>query len=144
MRIQHVLEIDAPVERLWSLTVAVEEWPTFTPTVTSVERLDDGPLCVGSRARLKQPGQPLRVWTVTALEPQRRFAWSTQLLGVTMTGVHELEPTDSGSRNILSVELSGWAAGLLGILMRIPIARAIAQENAGFKLAAESATVGDA
>jgi len=138
VRIQHALEIEAPLERLWALTIQVEGWPGFTPTVTSVERLDDGPLRVGSRVRLKQPGQPSRVWTVTALEPRRHFAWSTRLPGVTMTGVHELAPTDRGTRNVLRVELTGWAASLLGLLARIPIARALARENEGFRRAAES------
>lgn len=138
MRIEHVLEIEAPVERLWALTVEVEGWPRFTPTVTAVERLDDGPLRVGSRVSLKQPGQPSRVWTVTALEPPRRFAWSTRLPGVTMTGVHELAATDRGTRNVLRVELTGWASGLMGVLARIPIARALARENEGFRTAAES------
>jgi len=138
VRIEHVLEIDAPLERLWTLTVEVEGWPLFTPTVTSVERLDDGPLRVGSRVSLKQPGQPPRVWTVTALEPGRRFAWSTRLFGTTMTGVHELDATSVGTRNVLRVELTGWASSLVGALARVPIARALARENEGFRSAAES------
>ena len=138
MRVQHVLEIDAPLERLWALTVAVEGWPGFTPTVTSAKRLDEGPLRVGSRVRLKQPGQPARVWTVTVLEPRRRFAWSTRLLGTTLTGVHELTETVPGARNVLRVELTGWTSGLLGALLRVPIARAIARENEAFRTAAES------
>ena len=138
MKIQHALEIDAPLDRVWALTVGVEDWPILTPTVTSVKRLDDGALRVGSRVRLKQPGQPARVWTVTALEPQRRFAWSTELLGTTMTGVHELAATGNGTKNTLRVELTGWSSSLLGILLRAPIAKAIAKENEGFKTAAES------
>jgi len=138
VRVRHELEIRAPLERVWELTVDVESWPDVTPTVTAVERLDAGPLCVGSRTRLEQPGQPPRVWTVTALEPRRRFAWSTRLLGTTMTGAHELEPTQAGTRNALSVELTGRGSGLLGLLLRLPIARAIARENEGFRAAAES------
>ena len=138
MRIEHALEIQAPLERLWALTAQVVDWPRITPTVTDVEPLDDGPLRVGSRFRLKQPGQPLRVWTVTALEPQRRFAWSTRLLGLVMTGVHELVATDTGTRNVLRVELTGWGATLVGLLLRMPISRAIARENEGFRVAAES------
>lgn len=138
MRIQHDLDLDVPIEVLWSLTIAIEEWPTFTPTVTSAERLDEGPLRTGSRVRLKQPGQPPRIWTVTTLEPLRRFEWSTRLLGATMTGIHELATTGSGARNTLAVELSGWSAGLLRPLLRASIARALASENSGFKSAAES------
>lgn len=138
MKIEHVSEIEAGLDRLWALTVAIEEWPRYTPTVTSVQRLDDGPLRVGSRALLKQPGQPPRVWTVTVLEPRRRFEWSTRLFGITMTGVHELKATDAGTLNVLRVELSGWASGLAGLLLRTPIRRAIARENEGFRIAAET------
>ncbi|MGE0708085.1 MAG: SRPBCC family protein [Planctomycetota bacterium] len=139
MKIEHALEIAAPVARVWALTVAVEGWPAVTPTVTGVERLDAGPLQVGSRVRLEQPGQPPRVWTVTALEPERRFAWATRMLGVEMTGVHELEGTERGTRNVLRVELRGWSSWLVGALLRVPIARAIAQENEGFRRAATAA-----
>jgi uncharacterized membrane protein len=138
VKVEHALEIEASLDRLWALTVAIEDLPEFTPTVTSVERLDDGPLRVGSRARLKQPGQPPRVWTVTALEPRRRFEWSTRLLGITMTGVHELAATDLGTRNVLRVELSGWASSVVGVLLRAPIGRAIARENEGLRMAAEA------
>ncbi|HBP19265.1 MAG TPA: hypothetical protein DEA08_15935 [Planctomycetes bacterium] len=133
MEIEHTREIAAPLERLWALTVAVERWPTITPTVTGVERLDEGALQVGSRARLKQPGSPARVWTVTQLEPQRRFAWSTRVLGSKMTAVHELEATETGTRNRLRVEVSAW----LGFLLRRPIAQALAAENEAFARCAE-------
>jgi hypothetical protein len=55
MRIEHSIEIDAPVERVWGLTIDVESWPGFTPTMESVERLNSEPLAVGSRVRVKQP-----------------------------------------------------------------------------------------
>jgi len=138
MKVEHVLEVAAPIDRLWALTAAIEDWPRITPTITSVERLDDGPLTIGSRARLKQPGQPRRVWTVTALEPQRLFEWSTTLPGLTMTAVHELAATERGTLNLLRVELSGWTSFVAGILLRVPIRRAIARENEAFRSAAEA------
>ena len=64
--------------------------------MTSVERLDDGPLAVGSRARVA-PGQRARVWTVTRLEPGRLFAWEARALGVRMNGSHHLEATAAGA-----------------------------------------------
>src|SRR5215213_5897034 len=78
MHLEHRLEIDTPASVVWDLTVDVERWPETTPTMTSVERLDDGPLGVGSQARIKQPAQRPTVWTVTRFEPGRHFAWATK------------------------------------------------------------------
>ena len=66
MKLENVMHIGAPVEVVWALTEDVEAWPDVTPTMTSVERLEDGPLAVGSQASIKRPGQGARVWTVTA------------------------------------------------------------------------------
>ena len=140
MRIQHSIDIDAPTERVWALTIDVEGWPTLTPTITSVERLDAGPMAVGSQARIKQPAQGAKIWTVTRLEPGRHFEWATRLLGTTMTGRHELSASDSGTRNTLTVDIEGPLAPLLGLLLRAPIYNAIAKENEGFKRAAERQT----
>lgn len=139
MKIQHRIEIDASIDRVWDLTMDVEAWPAHTPSMTSVERLDDTPLGVGSQARIKQPAQPTRVWTVTELEPRTRFAWSTKAMGTRMTGGHELEECDGGTTNTLTIEIEGPLAPLMGFLMRRPIRRAIEQENEGFKAWAEGA-----
>ncbi|HRE03530.1 MAG TPA: SRPBCC family protein, partial [Ilumatobacteraceae bacterium] len=67
--------IAAPAAVVWNLTIDVANWPSVTPTMTSVERLDDGPFGIGSKARVKQPMQRPTTWTVTEFDPERRFAW---------------------------------------------------------------------
>jgi len=137
MRIESVLNIDAPVERIWGLTLDVESWPEHTPTMTSVERLDQGPMAVGSAVRIKQPAQRERVWTVSELEPSSRFAWSARFMGTTMTATHALVPSVSGTTQTLSVDIDGRFSRLVGALIGRPIAKALATENLGFKTAAE-------
>ncbi|MBX7068503.1 MAG: SRPBCC family protein [Microthrixaceae bacterium] len=138
--IAHELEIAAPIERVWELTVDIERWPELTPTITSVERLQRGPLAVGSSARLVQPRQSPRVWTVTDLEAPTRFAWSARLGRVTMTGRHDLVRIDDHTTtNRLSLELSGVGAGVVARLGGKQLLAAIATENVGFKRAAETA-----
>lgn len=132
------MEIAAPPARVWDLTVDVESWPDFTPTITKVERLDDGDLAVGSQARLEQPRQRPRIWTVTELEPGHSFAWSSKVLGLTMTARHLVEAAGEGARNTLSVDVDGALAPMLGRLLRGPIMSAITTENQGFKSAAEA------
>ncbi|HEY5887952.1 MAG TPA: SRPBCC family protein [Acidimicrobiales bacterium] len=142
MKLENVTHIEAPVEVVWALTEDVERWPDVTPTMTSVERLDDGPLAVGSQARIKQPGQGTRVWTVTRLEPGRLFAWSTKALGAHMEGSHELEAEPEGCVNRLGLEITGGTAGIVGRLLGRTLLKAITTENEGFKKVAES-TVAD-
>lgn len=137
-RIENSIEIAAPLSRVWDLTVDVESWPRHTPTVTSVERLDDGPLAVGSVARIKQPGQRVKRWAVTALEPQRRFAWATRTLGATMTGSHLLAESAAGTTNTLVIDIEGPLARVVTALAGPSIRTALRTENQGFKSAAEA------
>jgi uncharacterized membrane protein len=138
VKIEHNIEIAAPVERVWDLTVDVESLPQHTPTITSVRRMEDGPLRVGSAVRIKQPAQGEKTWTVTRLEPQHHFAWATRFMGMTMTGGHHLEPVPAGTRNTLTLEIDGALAPIVGPLIRGSIRKAITTENEGFKRAAEA------
>lgn len=138
MKLENTLHIEAPIDVVWALTEDVERWPDTTPTMSAVERLDDGPLAIGSRARIKQPGQPTRVWTVTRFEPGHLFAWTTKALGTCMEGSHHLSEEGDGCVHRLELELTGATAGIVGRLLRGQLLKAITTENEGFKAAAES------
>jgi uncharacterized membrane protein len=137
MDITSDLTIDAPVEVVWGLTVDVEAWPATTPTMTSVERLDEGPLRVGSRARVVQPMQRPRVWTVTELVPEERFVWEAAMGPLTMRATHRLTAEGPRCRNLLRVDVSGVGSRLFRGLAGGRIRKAITTENEGFKAAAE-------
>jgi hypothetical protein len=132
------LLIEAEVDRVWALTLDVERWPELTPTITEVVRLDDGPLAVGSRARVTQPRQRPTIWTVSRLEPGVAFEWWTRVGPVTMTGGHHLRPDGRGCVNLLTLDLTGRGARILGRLAGRRIGEAIERENRGFKQAAEA------
>lgn len=138
MRIEHTIDIDATPQRVWELTVDVESWPQHTPTMDSIERLDAGPLAVGSQARIKQPGQRPKVWTVSRLDSEQSFAWDTRAFGIEMTGGHHIAANGSGTTQTLTVDISGPLAPIFGPLLRKPILSAITRENEGFKTAAEA------
>jgi uncharacterized membrane protein len=129
--------IDAPTALVWQLTTALADWPDLTPTMRSVDRLDDGPLRVGSRARVRQPGQRPAVWTVTRVEPEHEFRWQTVRPGLVLTGTHRLTAEGQGCRNTLVLEATGALAAPLGLLLGRLFRRALRTENAGFKAAAE-------
>ncbi|AEV84420.1 hypothetical protein ACWT_3397 [Actinoplanes sp. SE50] len=132
MRYEETSLIDAPVEVVWRLTVEIDGWPEFLPTVQRVERLDAGEVRVGTRARVKQPGQLSAIWTVTRLEAGREFTWETRRTGLRLTGRHLLEPAGAGTRMTLVLEVDGAAAraatAVLGGMMRTTLRR----ESAGF------------
>jgi uncharacterized membrane protein len=138
IRIEHTTYIEAPLRVVWDLTVDVDALPTITPTITRVDRLDDDELVPGSQAKLKQPGQRERVWTVTELDEPTRFAWSTHAMGVTTTGSHALAESTTGTTNMISIDLRGPLAPAVGFFLKAPIRRALMAENEGLKTAAES------
>src|SRR5580700_6040354 len=93
------IDIDARAEHVWEVFQDIERWPEWNPTVTSLERLDTGPLTVGSRARIRQPKLRPAVWQVTELDANgRSFTWSTRSPAVQVTGGHRVETTGAGSR----------------------------------------------
>ena len=141
MTIEHTVTIPVDAATVWALTIDVEAWPGLTSTITSVEVLDP-PLGVGGRARIRQPGQRPRIWTVTRFEPERCFEWATSMGTVRLVGRHDLEVVDGGTVNRLSIELSGPGAGVLRRLAGRQLARAIATENEGFLRAATSQQTG--
>jgi uncharacterized membrane protein len=139
MHIEDRVEIEASIDAVWAMTEDVERWPEITPTITSVQRLDDEPFGVGSRARIKQPMQRPAVWTVTRFEPGRHFAWATKTLGMRMEGGHHLEGDASRTVNTLTLDVTGPMAPVLGRLFAGQFRKAIQTENQGFKREAEAA-----
>jgi uncharacterized membrane protein len=140
MRLEHEIAIAAPASVVWDLTADVERWPEITPTMTTVQRLDEGPLAVGSQARIKQPRQGERTWTVTRLEPGRSFAWATNALGMRMEGGHTITGDERACLNLLTLDVTGLLAPVLGRLLAGQLRKAIATENEGFKATAEART----
>jgi len=141
MRWTDSILIDAPTDLVWLLTTDITGWHAYTPTVQWVERLDEGPLQVGSRARIKQPGQRSAVWTVTRLDdPCHEFRWETHRHGLTMIGSHRVTAEDAGCRNTLELEMIGPLARPFGLLVSPLLRRALRTENAGLKTEAQRLT----
>lgn len=138
MRYVREESVNAPAERVWQLLVDVEGWPNWTESMREIKRLDDGPLAVGSQARVTQPaGRPL-VFTVTDLEPLRNFTWVARQPGLSFEAVHWIEDTGEGVRTRLEFAASGplgWLAGLIG---GSRVRSYVDMESAGLKRAAEA------
>lgn len=136
---QHTaIEVAAPMERVWEVLVDVERWPEWTDSVTSVRRLDDGQLAIGSRVEVSQPRIPTGTFTVTALEPGRSFSWEQHQPGSTVVAHHECTPLADGVTRVeLRVVMDGALGGIVGRLYRKLTDRYLAMEAAGLKARSE-------
>jgi len=140
MNREHSTVLSAPPSVVWRLTTDVERWPSFMPTVQAVTLLEPGPLHVGSSARVKQPGQSAAVWTVSTISPETEFTWETRRMGLRMIGKHLLTPAAGGTRNTLSIEVTGPGSGLFAALFGGMIAKVIQRENEALEKAAGKVT----
>ena len=144
MRFDIETEINASADRVWAALVDVERWPDWMASYTSVELLSQGPLTVGSAARVRQPGLSAATYTVTELVPGVEFTWSSSTVGVRTTGRHVVEPRPDGrTALLLSIEQSGVLAGPIGLLLGRKIRRFLAIESEGLRAAAETDNRGD-
>src|SRR5664279_2533445 len=134
MRFESAVSIAAPARHVFDLYVDVERGPQWTETVTTVERLDPGPLKVGARTRLTQPKLPRAVWEVTSLVPGQSFTWVARAVGVVTTANHVVTSTgDGGARVTASIDQGGPFGFLLGLLTKRLTNRYLAIEAASLK-----------
>lgn len=137
MRFSTTIDIEAVPDRVWTVVCDVERWPEWTPSVTHIERLDAGPLAVGSRARVRQPRLAPAVWEVTALDEGRSFTWVTRAPGVLVSAYHGVAPRADGARATLTLEMSGPFGSLLAWLLRGLNRRYLGLEAQGLKRRSE-------
>lgn len=110
--------IDAPPPKVWGVLVDVARWPEWTPTIDSVERLEDGPFQVGSRAKVRQPKLPQAVWEVTEVVDGRNFTWEATGPGMRTVARHEVVPDATGSLLTLSIEQTGPMGAVAALVWR--------------------------
>ena len=108
--------IDAPAQLVWEVLFDVARWPEWTPTIDSVERLDDGQFEVGSRAEVRQPRLPKAVWEVSEVVEGRSFTWEAKGPGLKTIARHDVVPDADGCTVTLSIEQTG-PMGVLAAMM---------------------------
>lgn len=82
--------IKAPLRAIWELQTGVERWPAWQQPVTSIKRLDQGPLREGSRFQWTTPAPATATTPATTLvitssvqqvQPDNCIRWSGPALG---------------------------------------------------------------
>ena len=132
------VDIKTPVDRVFEVMADTERWHEWTPSITSIKRLDDGAFKVGSRAVIRQPKLPPALWTVTEITPGRSFTWENKAPGIRVIARHFADPTLTGSRVTLSLRYEGLLAWLLAAMTRGLTNRYLAMEASGLKARAEN------
>jgi uncharacterized protein YndB with AHSA1/START domain len=133
------IDIDAPVERVWDVLMDVERWPDWSPTMTTVERLEPGMFRPGNSARVKQPRLPEAIWRVTAMVPQKSFTWSTRSRGVTTVARHVVaELEEGGTRAGSEIDQTGPLSLLARAFFSRLTKRYLEQEAQGLKQRCET------
>lgn len=139
MHFEYSVPIAAPPGQVFDRYVDVARWPEWLETMTSVERLDDGPLRVGSRTRIKQPKLPVAVWEVSALEPGRSWTWVARGPGLVSTASHVVAPAGDGSTVTASLDQGGPLGAVVGRLTKGLTERYLRIEGECLKAQFESA-----
>lgn len=134
------LLIDAPPQAVWQILSDLESWPSWTPTVSRVERLDSGPIGIGSRVRVFQPKLRPAVWVVTQWEPGAAFTWVSSSFGSRIVAEHILAPEGDGCRLTLSLRFQGVVGTVVGMAVSRLTDTYLLLEAEGLKQRAEAST----
>jgi len=130
MRFSSSVEINAPVEKVWSLIDKLEEWPQWMQSIKKIERVSEGPLAVGSQLSVTAKVSRLTVnllMTISEFVPERSVVMQGKALGTNLTRFYFLEPVNGKTKVTIGGEVSGllaWMARRGGKAVSYEIAQA--------------------
>jgi uncharacterized membrane protein len=138
VRFEESVEIDAPIDRVWTTFTDFEKWPSWTASVRAIESIDGGPLRLGMRLRITQPRLPTTTWTVSDVLDGRSWSWEARRLGARTVAEHRLDSVTQGSTRLTQVVRQTGPVGLLaGVIYARLTHRYLAMESSGLKRACE-------
>ncbi len=139
-RVQRDITIDVPPEKVWEALVDLPSWLGWNPHMREIASLTEGPLAVGSRARIVLRTGLSSRWEVTELSAGRSFTWASRVLGVPTTFGHEVEGADGGSRAVLWIDVSGPLAVLAFPVLQFVYSHNLARALSELKKVLEEAS----
>lgn len=137
MRIEIVVDIAAAPEAVWPIIRDVERWSEWTDSISSVELLDGAAFELGARAKVRQPGFPAAVWTVTELTEGTSFTWTSKSPGLRSTGTHKVAVGPRGAIATLGIVQEGLLAWPMKVLFGRKSERFVRMEADGLRRRAE-------
>jgi hypothetical protein len=137
MRYHTAVEVAAPADDVWSLVRDVEAWPTWTPTMATVE-LQGPELEPGVPVRVIQPGRRPDLYTVLAVD-DHRFLWAARKPGYRQWADHRVETLGPQRCRVeLTFGVDGMLGPVVGPLARRSVVRLVDSEAAHLKAHAET------
>ncbi|WP_052304893.1 SRPBCC family protein [Stackebrandtia nassauensis] len=129
------LAVKAPVDLVWRTIADLEDWPKWTPTVTSVKPSHQDGLRVGDTAEVVQPKQRDRVWTITEVKEGESFTWkASDPGGLRLSADHIAKPGPDGTTVVeLTFDLAGPTAFLAKLLAGATIRKFVDTEAKSLK-----------
>ncbi|GAA4252387.1 hypothetical protein GCM10022255_048790 [Dactylosporangium darangshiense] len=137
------ITIAAPAAVAGDIMKAVQDWPSWTASVSGVERAATGPLQPGETISVKQPKLAKSTWNVTRVDTHG-FEWtSSSSPGVRNVAGHwALDNGDGTCTAELTLSFAGPLARLVTLLYSGLIRRYIRMEAEGLRKAAEERAAG--
>jgi uncharacterized membrane protein len=143
MRYEQTAKAAATTDQAWAALRDVTDLPRWTKSMTSVEPLDGADLRIGNRYRIRQPGLPVIVWTVSEVRDGEAFTWEARSPGVHTVAFHRLAANPDGSTQItIGLDQTGPLAGVVRVLTAARTRRYLVMEAAGLKAASETVAAG--
>ena len=135
------ITIAAPASVAGDIMKAVQEWPSWTASVSSAVRSGSGPLTVGETVVVTQPKLRPATWTVTRVDTGG-FEWAADSApGVRNVGGHWATDNGDGTCTAeLTLSFAGPLARIVTLAYSSLIRRYIRMEAEGLKRAAEAQT----
>lgn len=131
--------INRPQTHVWRVLSALEEWPQWTPTMTSVRCLSGRG--VGAVYEVRQPGLPKSHLTITDWNEGQSFTWVAREKPSSTVADHVLTTIDENhTEATLTISMSGPMVALVWMLWGRKIRRFVDTEAASLKSRVESVT----
>lgn len=130
------VEVAAPAAAVWAIVRDVETWPSWTPTMSTVD-LQGAEFEPGATVLVSQLGRRPDVYTVLAVD-SRRFLWAARKTGFRQWADHRVEGLGPDLCRVeLAFGIDGALAPVIGPFARRTVVRMVDTEAASLKTRAE-------
>jgi carbon monoxide dehydrogenase subunit G len=127
--VERSTEVPVSAEEAFAFVANLENLPRWQTGVTRAEQLTDGPMAVGSTARLERQmlGQRIEAdLKITELDPPTHMVFTTEAGGMRVAASLDVAPLAAGSRVTFGMDIAG--GGLFGGAMEGMVASAAESE----------------